>query len=44
MYLRDAFYIPALVAARFNPDMRDRDNALIEHGEPKKVALKERTS
>src|SRR5277367_1520909 len=35
--VRQALYMPALVAARFNPDMKDA--RLIETGKPAKVAL-----
>jgi len=38
-HLRDALYMPALVAARHNPDMRDKYRALINLGKPQKVAL-----
>ena len=38
-HLRDALYMPALVAARHNPDMRDKYNAMINLGKPQKVAL-----
>jgi len=38
-HLRDALYMPALVAARHNPDMRDKYKALINLGKPQKVAL-----
>lgn len=38
-FLRDALYMPALVAARFNPDMKARYQALRETGKPAKVAL-----
>ena len=37
--LRDALYMPALVAARHNPDMRDKYRAMINLGKPQKVAL-----
>ena len=37
--LRDALYLPALVAARHNPDMSDRYKAMIKQGKPQKVAL-----
>lgn len=37
--LRDALYMPALVAARFNPDLTQKYNAMIAAGKPKKVAL-----
>jgi transposase len=38
-HLRDALYMPALVAARHNPDMRDKYKAMINLGKPQKVAL-----
>ncbi|MBL4733696.1 MAG: IS110 family transposase [Rhizobiaceae bacterium] len=38
-HLRDALYMPALVAARHNPDMRDKYKAMIKQGKPQKVAL-----
>jgi transposase len=31
--------MPALVAARHNPDMRDKYKAMIKQGKPQKVAL-----
>lgn len=37
--LRDALYMPALVAARHNPDMCDKYQSMIERGKPQKVAL-----
>lgn len=38
-FLRDALYMPALVAARFNPDQRQKYQAMISDGKPAKVAL-----
>lgn len=38
-FLRDALYMPALVATRFNPDMKDKYQAMRETGKPAKVAL-----
>jgi transposase len=38
-YLRDALYMPALVASRFNPDLRDKYQAMIKAGKPPKVAI-----
>ncbi|CUH40619.1 Transposase IS116/IS110/IS902 family protein [Jannaschia seosinensis] len=38
-FLRDALYMPALVAARHNPDLRQRYHAMIKAGKPAKVAL-----
>lgn len=37
--LRHALYMPALVAARFNPDLKDVYDRLIGAGKPPKVAL-----
>ena len=37
--LRDALYMPALVASRHNPDMCDKYQAMIKQGKPQKVAL-----
>ena len=37
--LRDALYMPALVAMRFNPDMKSKYTALREAGKPAKVAI-----
>ena len=37
--IRDALYMPALVAMRFNPDLKAKYNALREAGKPAKVAL-----
>jgi transposase len=37
--LRLALYMPALVAARFNPDLERKYQAMIEAGKPKKLAL-----
>lgn len=38
-FLRDALYMPALVAARYNPDLRQRYRTMIQAGKPPKVAL-----
>jgi len=38
-HLRDALYMPALVAARFNPDLKRKYQAMITAGKPPKVAL-----
>ena len=38
-FLRDALYMPALVAARFNPDMAAKYKQMCARGKPKKVAL-----
>ena len=38
-FLRDALYMPALVAIRFNPDLKHKYQAMIKAGKPKKVAL-----
>jgi transposase len=37
--LRQALYMPALVAARFNPDMKVKYRALIDAGKPAKIAI-----
>ncbi len=37
--VRQALYMPALVAARFNPDLKDKYQQLIEQGKPAKVAI-----
>ena len=37
--VRQALYMPALVAARFNPDMQAKYAHLVETGKPAKVAL-----
>ncbi len=37
--LRDALYMPALVAMRFNPDLKAKYNALRDAGKPAKVAI-----
>lgn len=37
--LRQALYMPALVATRFNPDMKVKYDALIALGKPPKVAI-----
>ena len=38
-FLRDALYMPALVAIRFNPDMKARYERLRKAGKPAKVAI-----
>lgn len=38
-HLRDALYMPAVVAARHNPDMKRFYDRLIKAGKPAKVAL-----
>jgi len=38
-HLRNALYMPALVAARFNPDLKRKYQAMITAGKPPKVAL-----
>lgn len=38
-HLRQALYMPALVAMRFNPPLRAKYQALIEAGKPAKVAI-----
>ena len=37
--LRQALYMPALVATRFNPDMKAKYDALVAAGKPPKVAI-----
>ncbi len=37
--VRQALYMPALVAARFNPDLKDKYETLIKAGKPPKVAI-----
>jgi len=37
--VRQALYMPALVATRFNPDLKAKYRQLIEAGKPAKVAL-----
>ena len=37
--VRQAFYMPALVAARFNPDLKAKYTQLINAGKPAKVAI-----
>lgn len=37
--LRQALYMPALVATRFNPDMKAKYTALVAAGKPAKVAI-----
>jgi transposase len=37
--VRQAFYMPALVAARFNPDLKAKCQQLIAQGKPAKVAI-----
>ena len=38
-HLRDALYMPARVAMRFNPDLKAKYQAMIAAGKPPKVAL-----
>jgi len=38
-FLRDALYMPALVAARFNPELSQKYQGMIAVGKPAKVAL-----
>lgn len=38
-FLRDALYMPALVAARFNPDLQKKYRTMIKAGKLPKVAL-----
>jgi transposase len=37
--VRDALYMPALVAARYNPDLKTKYQTMIKAGKPPKVAL-----
>jgi transposase len=37
--VRQALYMPALVAARFNPDLKDKYQQLIAQGKPAKIAI-----
>jgi transposase len=37
--LRQAIYMPALVATRFNPDFKAKYQALIAAGKPPKIAI-----
>jgi transposase len=37
--LRRALYMPALVAARFNPDLKAKYQALLQAGKPPKLAI-----
>ena len=37
--VRRALYMPALVAARFNPDLKEKYRQLIDAGKPAKVAI-----
>ena len=38
-FLRDALYMPALVAIRFNPDMKAKYDTMRAAGKPAKVAI-----
>ena len=38
-YLRHALYRPALVAIRFNPDLKQKYQSMIKTGKPPKVAI-----
>jgi transposase len=38
-FLRQALYMPALVACRFNPDLRAAYNRLVKAGKPPKLAI-----
>ncbi|WP_430469304.1 transposase [Thalassospira lucentensis] len=38
-FLRDALYMPALVCSRYNPDLRQKYQAMTEAQKPAKVAL-----
>jgi len=37
--VRQALYMPALVAARFNPDLKAKYQQLIAQGKPAKIAI-----
>ena len=37
--MRDALYMPALVASRYNPDLKEKYQRMIKAGKPPKVAL-----
>jgi len=37
--LRQALYMPAVVACRFNPDLKAKYNELIRSGKPPKLAI-----
>jgi transposase len=37
--LRQALYMPALVAARFNPALKEKYRKLIDAGKPAKIAI-----
>jgi transposase len=37
--VREALYMPALVASRFNPDLKAKYQALVAAGKPARVAL-----
>jgi transposase len=37
--LRQAIYMPAMVACRFNPDLKAKYDQLIKAGKPPKVAI-----
>ena len=39
MNRRDALYMPALVAIRFNPDLKQKYQSMIKTGKPPKVAI-----
>jgi hypothetical protein len=38
-FLKDALYMPALVAIRFNPDMKQKYQNMIKNGKPTKIAI-----
>lgn len=38
-FLRDALYMPALVASRYNPELRQKYQTMIQAGKPAKLAL-----
>lgn len=37
-FLRDSLYMPALVASRYNPDLRQKYQTMVQAGKPAKVA------
>ena len=37
--VRQALYMPALVAARFNPDLKEKYQQLVAAGKPAKIAI-----
>lgn len=37
--VRQALYMPALVAARYNPDLKAKSQQLVDAGKPAKIAI-----